>query len=274
VFWVRTAGPNRFLSFTRRVGVAWTPAADAFQFAGVLNVSSVAAAAQPDGSIRVFYTALAGTNRVLSRRFTGVWGAEELVDATDQNSQVSCAVDPAGTIIAAWRRESPGPVMTAQTIRYPLGGPAGAVTPAGVMVRPGDHAITVDPAGAPQIVYVQTPQPLAPNWSIFQKRFVAGAWEVAFTDTTLTIPVDTFIDLATGYAADGALWVFYATAGPPGFSVLRAKRVVPGTVEVRELLPPGQTARFPTRIADAVGNASLYFQNGALLQQIGLVQQL
>jgi hypothetical protein len=272
VFWVRTAGPNQFLSFTRRIAGAWTAAADAFQFAGVLNVSSVAAAAQPDGSLRVFYTALAGTNRVFSRRFTGVWGAEELIDATDQNAQVSCTVDGAGTIIAAWRRDTAG-VLTAQTIRYPLGGPAGPVTAAGVMVRSADHAITIDPTGAPQIVYVQSPLGLGP-WVLFQKRFIAGAWEVNFTDTTIPIPVDTFVDLAAGYAIDGALWVFYTTAGPPGFSVLRAKRVVVGTVEVRELLPPGQAARFPTRIADGAGNATLYFQNGALLQQVGLVQRI
>lgn len=273
VFWVRAAGPNRFLAFTRRVGGAWTPPADAFQFVGVLNVSSVAAAAQPDGSLRVFYTALAGNNRVFSRRFTGVWGAEEVVDIVDQNTQVSCAVDAAGTIIAAWRRDTAG-VLTAQTIRYPVGGAPGPVTSAGVMTRPGDHAVTVDAAGAPQIVYVQQPLPLVPNWSIFQKRFVGGAWELNFTDTTLTIPVDTFIDLAAGYAVDGSLWVYYATAGAPGFSVLRAKRVVPGTVEVRDLLPANQTARFPSLAVDAAGNASLYFQNGAQLQQVGLVQRL
>ena len=174
-------------------------------------------------------------------------------------------MDAAGTIIAAWRRDTAG-VLTAQTIRYPVGGPAGPVTPAGVMVRPGDLTITIDPAGAPQIVYVQTPLPLVPNWGIFQKRFLAGAWELNFTDTTITIPVETFIDLAAGYAIDGALWVFYATAGPPGFSVLRAKRVVVGTVGARTAAARAG-ARFPTRIADGAGNATLYFQNRALLQQ-------
>jgi hypothetical protein len=274
VFWVRSAGPNRFLSFTRRIAGVWTAPADAFQFpVALLSISSLAVAAQPDASIRVFYTALSGNNRVFSRRFTGTWGAEELVDAVDQNSQASCVVDSAGTIIAAWRRDTGG-VFTAQTIRYPVGGPAGAVTPAGVMVRPGDHAITVDPTGAPQIVYVQIPSPIVPNWSVFQKRFVAGAWEVNFTDTTITVPVDTFIDLAAGYAADGALWIYYATQGAPGFSVLRAKRIVAGTVEVRELLPPAQAARFPSHVVDAAGNATLYFQNGTLLQLVGLVHHL
>lgn len=273
VFWVRVAGPNRFLAFTRFVAGAWTAAADAFAFAGVLGVSSLAAAAQPDASLRVFYSALAGSNRVFSRRFTGVWGAEELVDAVDQNTQVSACTDPAGAITCCWRRDTAG-VLTAQTIRYPLGGAPGGVTAAGVMTRPGDHAITVDATGAPQIVYVQQPSPVVPAWPVLRKRFLAGVWEVSFTDTTLTVPVDTFIDLTAGTVSDGALWVFYATAGAPGFSSLRARRLVVGTTETRELLPPAQTPRFPTLVLDAAGNASLYFQNGAQLQQVGLVQRL
>lgn len=273
VFWVRAVGPNRFLSFTRRIAGAWTAVADAFQFAGVLSVSSIAAAAQPDGSLRVFYSALAGNNRIFSRRFSGAWGAEELVDATDQASRVTAVTDPAGTIVLAWQRDTAG-VLTAQTVRYPVGGPAGAVTPAGTMTRPGDLAVTVDPTGAPQLVYVQEPNPIAPNWPVLAKRYLAGAWEAGFTDTTLTLPVNTFIDLAVGYTADGALWAFYATTSTPGFSTLRARRLVLGVTETRELLPPAQTARFPALAVDAAGNAALYFQNGPLLQQVGLVQHI
>lgn len=273
VFWVRVTGGNRFLSFTRRIAGTWSPPADAFQFTGVLNVSSLAAAAQPDGSIRVFYSALSGNNRIFSRQFTGTWGAEELIDATDQNSRVSAVADPAGTIVVAWQRDTGG-TLTAQTVRYPLGGPAGAITPAGTMVRPGDHAITIDPTGAPQLVYVQEPNPLGPNWSVFTKRFIANAWEAGFTDSTLTVPVTTFIDLAAGHAADGSLWLFYSTVGTPGFSTLRARRLVVGVTEIRELLPPQQTARFPSLAVDAVGNADLYIQNGALLQQVSLVQHI
>lgn len=272
VFWVRVSGPNRFLSFSRRIAGVWTAPADAFQFTGVLSVSSIAAAAQPNGSIRVFYSALSGTNRIFSRLFTGAWGVEEAVDAVDQNTRVSAVTDPAGTIIATWMRDTAG-VFTAQTVRYPLVGAPGAVTAAGVMVRPGDHAITIDPTGAPQLVYAQDPNP-GPNWSVFTKRFIANAWEANFTDTTLTIPVTTFIDLAAGYTADGSLWVFYSTVSAPGFSTLRARRLVLGVTETRELLPPQQTARFPTLAVDAAGNAGLYIQNGALLQQVSLVQHI
>lgn len=275
VFWIRVAGPNRFMAFTRRIAGVWTAAADAFAIPGVAAVSSLAAAAHSDGTMRVFYTALAGTNRVFSRRFAGgAWGAEELVDATDQASAVSAVADPAGNIIAAWRRDSAG-VLTAQTIRYPLGGGApGAISNAGVMTRPGDHAITIDAAGQPQLVYVQQPLPLTPNWGIFQKRFVAGAWEAAFTDTTVTIPVDTFVDLAAGTTPDGSLWVYFSTVNAPGFSALRAKRVAIGVSEVRELMPPGQTPRLPSLVLDGTGNAALYFQNGAQLQQVALLQRL
>lgn len=273
VFWVRVSGPNRFLSFSRRIAGAWTAPADAFQFTGVLSVSSIAAAAQPNGAIRVFYSALSGTNRIFSRVFTGAWSAEEAVDAVDQNSRVSAVTDPAGTIIATWQRDTGG-VLTAQTIRYPLAGAPSAVTNAGTMTRPGDHAITIDPTGAPQLVYVQEPNPMGPNWSVFTKRYIANVWEANFTDTTLTIPVTTFIDLAAGYTADGSLWLFYATVSTPGFSTLRARRLVPGVTETRELLPPQQTARFPSIAVDAAGNAGLYIQNGALLQQVGLVQHI
>jgi hypothetical protein len=273
VFWVRTAGANRFLSFTRRVAGAWTSGADAFQITGVLNVNSLAAGAQPDGTIRVFYSGLAGTNRILSRRFNGVWGAEEVVDTVDDDTKLTATVDPAGTVIAAWQRVTAG-VATAQTIRYPLGGPAGPVQSAGTMTTPGDLAITVDATGAPQLVYVQQPAPIAANWPVFSKRYLAGAWEAAFTDTTVTLPVDTFIDLAAGPAADGALWAFWATQGAPGFTVLRAKRVVAGSTEARDLLGLGQTPRFPTMVVDAAGNASLFFQNSTNLQQVGLVQHI
>lgn len=273
VFWVRVAGPNRFLSFIRRIAGAWTAPADAFAFAGVLTVSSVAVAAQPDGSIRVFYSAQMGNNRIFSRQFTGAWGAEETVDTVDQNSRVSAVTDPAGTIHVAWQRNSAG-VLTAQTASYPLGGVAGPVTNAGVMTRPGDHAITVDPAGVPQLVYVQEPSPIAPQWPVFTKRFIANVWEPAFTDTTLSIPVTTFIDLAAGYAADGSLWLFYSTVSAPGFSTLRARRIVVGVTETRELLPPSQAARHPGIAVDAAGNAALYFQNGPQLQQVSLVQHI
>ena len=273
VFWVRTAAPNRFLAFTRRVAGAWTPAADAFQITGVLNVNSLAAGAQPDGSIRVFYSGMAGNNRILSRRYTGTWGAEEVVDTVDDNIRLTATVDPAGTIIAAWQRTT-GAVVTAQTIRYPAGAAPGAVQSAGSMTRPGDLAITVDPSGAPQLVYVQTPSPLVPNWAVFSKRYLAGAWEASFTDTTLTLPVDTFIDLAAGYAADGALWAFYATQGAPGFSALRARRLVAGVTETRDLMGPSQTPRYPTLVVDTAGNASLFFQNSTNLQQVGLVQHI
>ncbi|KRD34454.1 hypothetical protein ASE35_12205 [Lysobacter sp. Root916] len=273
VFWVRVNGPNRFLSFSRRIAGVWTPPADAFQFTGVLSVSSLAAAAQSNGTIRVFYSALSGNNRIFSRAFTGAWGPEELVDSIDQNSQVSAVTDQTGTIIVVWRRDTAG-VFTAQSVRYPLGGAAGAVTNAGTMVRPGDHAITIDPTGAPQLVYVQEPNPTGPNWSVFTKRFIANAWEANFTDSTLTVPVTTFIDLAAGYTADGSLWLFYSTVSAPGFSTLRARRLVLGVTETRELLPPQQTARFPSLAVDAAGNAGLYIQNGALLQQVGLVQHI
>lgn len=273
VFWVRVAGPNRFMAFSRRIAGAWTAPADAFQFTGLLTVSSLAAAAQPDGSIRVFYSGLAGNNRIFSRQFTGAWGPEELVDAVDQNSRLSAVTDPAGIIIVAWQRDTAG-VLTAQTVRYPVGGPAGAVTSAGTMVRPGDHAITIDPTGAPQLVYVQIPNPMGPDWSVFTKRYIANAWEPAFTDTTLSIPVTTSIDLAAGYAADGSLWLFYSTVSTPGFSTLRARRLVVGVTETRELLPPAQAARFPSIAVDAAGNAGLYFQNGPLLQLVSLVQHI
>lgn len=115
---------------------------------------------------------------------------------------------------------------------------------------------------------------MGPNWSVFTKRYIANVWEANFTDTTLTIPVTTFIDLAAGYTADGSLWLFYATVSTPGFSTLRARRLVPGVTETRELLPPQQTARFPSIAVDAAGNAGLYIQNGALLQQVGLVQHI
>ncbi len=275
LFWIRVAGPNRFMAFTRRIAGVWSAAADAFAIPGVATVSSLAGAAHSDGTLRVFYTALAGNNRVFSRRFAGgVWGAEELVDATDQASAVSAVADPAGNIIAAWRRDSVG-VFTAQTVRYPLGGGApGAVTSAGVMTRPGDHALAIDAVGQPQLVYVQQPLPLTPNWGLFQKRFVAGVWEVAFTDTTVTIPVDTFVDLAAGTTPDGSLWVYFSTVNAPGFSALRARRVVVGVPEVRELVPAGQTPRFPSLALDTAGNAALYFQNGVQLQQVALLQRL
>ena len=271
VFWVRVSGPNRFLSFSRRIAGVWTAPADAFQFTGVLSVSSLAAAAQSNGTIRVFYSALSGTNRIFSRAFTGAWGAEELVDSVDQNERVSAITDPAGTIIVVWQRNTGG-VFTAQSVRYPLVGAPSAVTNAGTMTTPGDHAIVVDPTGAPQLVYVQ--DPAAPNWRVFTKRYIANVWEANFTDTTLTIPVTTFIDLAAGYTADGSLWLFYSTVSAPGFSTLRARRLVLGVTETRELLPPQQTARFPSLAVDAAGNAGLYIQNGALLQQVSLVQQI
>ena len=273
VFWVRTAAPNRFLSFTRRVAGAWTAAADAFQITGVLSVNSLAAGAQPDGSIRVFYSGMAGSNRILSRRFTGTWGAEEVVDSVDDNIHLTATVDPAGTIIAAWQRTTAG-VATAQTIRYPVGAAPSAVQAAGTMTTAGDMAITVDPSGAPQIVYVQIPNPVVPNWSVFSKRYLAGVWEATFTDTTLTLPVDTFIDLAAGYAADGALWAFYATQGAPGFSALRAKRLVVGVTETRDLIGPSQTPRYPALVVDPAGNASLFVENSTNLQQVGLVQHI
>jgi len=272
-FWVRVSGGDRFLSFSRRIAGTWTAPADAFQFTGVLSVSSLAVAAQPDGSIRAFYSALSGNNRIFSRLYNGSWGAEEVVDATDQNSRVSAATDAAGTIVLVWQRNTGG-VLTAQSVRYPPGGPAGPVTPAGTMTRPGAHAVAIEPDGTPNLVYVQQPEPMGPDWGVFRKRYVGGAWEAGFTDTTLAIPVSGFVDLAAGCAADGALWLFYATTSAPGFSTLRARRLAIGSTETRELLPPSQSARYPGFVADLAGNASLYFQNGPLLQQVGLVQHI
>jgi hypothetical protein len=274
VFWIRLAGGNRFLSYTRRVAGAWTAAADAFQIVGVLNTSSLAAAAHSDGALRVFYTGLAGNNRIFSRRFDGaVWGAEELVDATDQATQATATALPGGDVMLAWMRNTAG-VMTAQTVTYPLGGGApGAISNAGVMTTPGDVALTVDASGAPQVVYVQQPAVPGPNWSVFEAHLTGGAW-TAFANTTVTIPVDTFVDLAAGHTPDGALWVYWSTVNAPGFTALRAKRIVAGSTEVRELVPAGQTPRFPTLAIDAAGNAALYFQNGNEMQQVALVQQL
>ena len=47
LFWVRVAGPNRFMSFIRRVDGIWTAPQDAFQITGLLNVNSTAAVACP-----------------------------------------------------------------------------------------------------------------------------------------------------------------------------------------------------------------------------------
>lgn len=281
VFWVRASGPDLFLSFTRRVAGVWTAGADAFQITGVLNVNSLAAGAQPDGTIRVLYSGLAGTNRILCRRFAGTWGAEEIVDTGGDNTQLTATVDPAGTIIAAWLKRSGGGgpigIASVQTIRYPLGGAPGAVSSVDQVqpLDPGVLSITIDPTGAPQLICVTRPQGAFINeWPVFSRRFLNGAWEGMFTDTTVTLSVDTFIELAVGPAADGSLWAFWSTRGAPGFSVLRGKRVAAGSTETRDLLGPGQTPRFPAMVVDTAGNASLFFQNGTNLQQVALVQHI
>jgi hypothetical protein len=271
LFWVRVAGANRFLAFSRRIAGTWTPAQDAFQITSVLSVTSVAAAAQPDGSLRVFYSGQAGNSQIFSRRFAGTWGAEEVVQDTDENIRLTAAVDDTGTIIVGWQSTA-GAVTTAQTRRYPVGAPPAAVQSAGVMDRPGDLALIIDPSGAPQLIYVQQPNPIAPDWPIFSKRWIGGAWEPNFTATGITVPVQTFVELVATYTADGSLWTFYTTQGSGSFSRLLAKRLIVGVTEVRELIPPNTTPRLPTLVVDAQGNVQLFYQNGANLQQVGFMQ--
>jgi hypothetical protein len=273
LFWVRVAGANRFLSFSRRVAGVWMPPQDAFQITGVLSVTSVAAAAQPDGSLRVFYSGQAGNSQIFSRRFAGTWGAEEVVQNADENSRLTVAVDGTGTIIVGWQNTASAGT-TAQTRRYPVGAPPGAIQPAGAMDRPGDLAITLDPSGAPQLIYVQQPNPIVPEWPIFSKRWVGGTWEPNFTATGITMPVQSFVELAAAYTADSTLWVVYTTQGSAAFSRLLAKRLIVGVTEVRELIPQNTTPRFPTLVVDAQGNMQLFFQNGTNLQQVGFVQRI
>jgi hypothetical protein len=278
VFWIRNAGANHFLSFTRRIGGAWTPAQDAFQITGVLNVQGLAAAAQSDGTIRVFYVAQIGNRRLFSRRFDGsAWQAEEVIASTNENTQVTAAVDPAGTIVVAWQ-QSTGATFAAMSRRYPLGGSPTAIETAGTLTKLADAlALTVDPTGAPQLVAVQSPSPLGPDWSVISKRLVGGVWDATFSTLPATLPVTSFIDLTVGYGVDGTLLAFYATAGDGGNNKLKTKRLVSGSAEARDLPPVNQQARFPTLVIDSQGNAQLYFQNGVNgvdLQQISFVQQV
>lgn len=271
VFWIRSEGSDRFLSFVRRVGGVWTAPDDAFQFTvtGVPVIDSLAAAPYPDGTLRVFWTQSDGGNtRVFTRRFaSGSWDARETVQGSGNNGNVVATVEPSGMVTAAWLSSD-----TVDARCYPVAGPPSAVETVGAVTTPADIAITVAPTGVAEVFYVE--QQASKSWPVHANRRTGGAWEAAFTDLGVPVPVEHFADIAVTYSGSTAPSIYYATRGEPNRSQLRAKRLEPGAPAARNLTPPNLGARFPSLVGDLDGNAQLFFQNDLELQLLGLIQKV